>query len=147
MKFSLPLLFLLSLFAVGGNAQGNTCYANCKQGYCLPGNALACTDCDLGLVNINNMCIGGSLQAVNPYSFSLPSPTSSLLLRDSPKPSLRSTAQSAVPPPPRRWSLSPPSVTPLHVPSPSIPCTFTRNSSSTLLSRPSVLRLLHLLFS
>jgi hypothetical protein len=62
MNINLAISIFLCVWAA---AQGNTCYANCLSGYCLPNNPLACTDCDLGLVNINNMCIGGSSQAVN----------------------------------------------------------------------------------
>lgn len=58
-----PLLFLLLLAPV--LAQNNVCYANCKPGFCQPASALSCTDCDLGLVNLNNMCIGSSTQAVS----------------------------------------------------------------------------------
>lgn len=60
LKFAILILAFLA-FAFG---QGNVCYANCRRGFCQPANALACTDCDLGLVNINNMCIGGNAQAV-----------------------------------------------------------------------------------
>lgn len=57
-----PLLILLLLAPV--LSQNNVCYANCKPGFCQSTSALACTDCDLGLVNLNNMCIGSSTQAV-----------------------------------------------------------------------------------
>ena len=45
-------------------AQNSTCYSNCKVGYCDPSDALSCTDCDLGLVNINNACVGTSTLSV-----------------------------------------------------------------------------------
>lgn len=52
----ITILLLLTL----GATQNNICYVNCKQGYCLANSSLACTDCDLGLININQACVGSS---------------------------------------------------------------------------------------
>ena len=57
-------LLLLSLAISIVFSQNSTCYSNCKVGYCDPSNALSCTDCDLGLVNINNACVGTSTLSV-----------------------------------------------------------------------------------
>lgn len=57
------LFLLLALISIT-SSQNSTCYSNCKLGYCDPTNALSCSDCDLGLVNINNACIGTSTLSV-----------------------------------------------------------------------------------
>lgn len=63
------LLFLLVIISIA-LSQNSTCYSNCKVGYCDPSNALSCTDCDLGLVNINNACVGTSTLSVYIQQFS-----------------------------------------------------------------------------
>jgi hypothetical protein len=62
------LFLLLSTFAVT-EQQSNTCYVNCKEGYCSPTNAQLCTGCDAGLININGVCVAGSNQPVNYHLF------------------------------------------------------------------------------
>lgn len=60
----MTIVFLLAIFLWQVTSQSNICYANCKQGFCQSTAAMNCTNCDLGLININNMCIGSSYQAV-----------------------------------------------------------------------------------
>lgn len=58
-------LLLLLLLCMEVLNQNNACYANCKQNSCKIDNALDCTDCDLGLINIKGMCLGTSSQPVH----------------------------------------------------------------------------------
>ena len=62
MRYIVPILFAILLIAC--NAQSNVCYANCKKGYCSPSSANTCTDCDMGMLNINNTCVSSNIQPV-----------------------------------------------------------------------------------
>lgn len=68
------LILLLGLLALV-QTQNNVCYANCKNGYCSPTNALNCTDCDSGLMGINGRCVSTNLQPVSIAISRTPSPT------------------------------------------------------------------------
>lgn len=70
-----PML-IFALLIAATLAQNNICYANCKQGYCALTNALNCTSCDAGLMNINGRCVSNYLQPVRIFLARIPSPYS-----------------------------------------------------------------------
>ncbi len=62
MPYIVPIFLALLLMAC--NSQSNVCYANCKKGYCSPTNAISCTECDQGMLNINSSCVSSNIQPV-----------------------------------------------------------------------------------
>lgn len=76
----LQLLFFLFIL-VPIAPQANVCYANCKRAACSLTNALACTDCDQGLFNINSRCVPSNIQPVPPSIPRTPSSTFSPIMQ------------------------------------------------------------------
>lgn len=60
----MSIVVLLAMLLILAACQSNVCYANCKKGFCAANNASACSDCDLGMMNINGSCVTTYIQPV-----------------------------------------------------------------------------------